>query len=120
MDDDLLLGFVEELFHNAPTYLALAAGVLVAVALMHRHPGPAVRALIGFVWLFAVSVTSLAWRTIFVIEFFPDAPPVELTERLTYLGLSGLEAVGYLILLSAVFAGRPHPRARHYRQDPDD
>jgi hypothetical protein len=117
--DDLLIDFLEELFHNAPTFVALAAGVLVAVALLHKYPAPALRAILGFAWLFAAAVASLAWRTVLVAEFFPDAP-FSLEERLSYLGLSALEGIGYLILLSAVFVGREDRRARHFREDPHD
>jgi hypothetical protein len=83
-----------------------------------RHPRAARWAVLGFGWMFTSAVFSLAWRTMFVIEFFPNNPPLDPLEFLSYLLFSLSEGLAFIFLLIAfIVALTPHRLRGYYDED---
>ena len=115
---DLFGDFLEGLLLNAPVFLALAVGAIISLTYWERNPQVALFGTLGFTWL-ALSITaSIAWNRVLVPDVFPDAGSLE--EKLSYVAFSGLEAVGYVLLMLAAFMFRRQPRHAHYLDDPHD
>jgi hypothetical protein len=126
-DQEVIVDFVEGVLLNVPTFLALAVGALSAVTLGKHYPAVALRTLCGCAWLFGVYLLSIAWHTVFEPDLLPDGGALQ---QLAYLFLSALEAIGFAVLISAVFAGRypanyrrflepdleDEPRSRHRQE----
>lgn len=115
---DPVESFIEGVLMNAPTFLALGSGLVLALAWYGRHPPAATRAALGSAWLIAVYLSSIFWSMVLVPEWFPNGrTPAEVA---AYVGLSVMEATGYLILLSAAFTGRSLWSRRHFEERPHD
>src|SRR3982751_5372364 len=101
--EDTLWDFIEALFWKAPVYLTLFGGAVFALARYERHPAASLWAAAGFGWLFVMHLAAAAWRVFAVPELFPDPPPpTSLPESLSYVTVSALESVGYVLLLVAL------------------
>ncbi len=111
MDEDLLIDFVEALCLNLPTFLALGGGILAAVVAGRHHPAAALRVVLGCVWLGGVYLLSIAWHTFFEQDFLDEDGP---GRQLPYLVHSILEAIGFVFLISAAFAGRVSINRRYH------
>jgi hypothetical protein len=116
--DDLLWDFCEGVLLNAPTFIVLAVGAILALTHWERSPAVALFGTLGFVWLGLGYVAAIAWNRVLVPELFPNPGSTE--EKLSYVVLSGLEAVGFVFLMIAAFAYRRRPRHLHFYDDPGD
>lgn len=116
-NDNLLFDFLETLGYNMPTLITLTVGIVLTLANWQRHPSAARWALVGFSWLFIVGIVSIAWRTIGVVMVFPDNPPINSEEALSYVVLSGCEAFGYICFMVALSVVRKPHRPRHFFDD---
>jgi hypothetical protein len=118
-DSDLLLGFLEGVLLNLPTFLALGGGAVAAGMLGRVYPAAALRMVLGCSWLAGVYLLAIAWHTIFEPELFPDGTGAG--QKVAFLILSLLEAIGFVILFTAIFAGRyPANYRRYLEQAADD
>ena len=112
---DLLPDFLMALGYNAPGLLILIVALAVTLVHWHRHPRAARWAALGFGWLLGTLMLSLAWRTMFVVEFFPNNPPLDPLEFMSYLFFSLSEGLASIFLLTAfVVALTPHRPRRHF------
>jgi hypothetical protein len=114
--DDLLWDFLEGLALNAPTLITLAVGAAISLTHWERNPAVALFGSLGFVWLSLALIATIAWNRLLVPELFPqpDLP----TEKVSYLVLSGVEAVGFIFLMIAAFVYRRRPRRLHDDDEP--
>src|SRR5437588_11421445 len=115
--DDLLWDFCEGVLLNAPTFIVLALGAIIALTHWERNPAVALFGTLGFVWLGLGYVAAIAWNRVLVPEIFPNAGSTP--EKVSYVVLSGLEAIGFVFVMIAAFVYRRRPRHPHYYDEPD-
>jgi hypothetical protein len=119
LDEDLLLDFIEALLLNLPTFAALGGGAVAALVLGRTQPQVRWRTLLGCCWLALVYLFTIAWHSMFERELLGDPPPA--SAHLVDFLLSTAEAVGFVLLLSAIFTGRyPSSYRRYLEQYPDE
>jgi hypothetical protein len=98
---------------QAPTLLIYLAGIVLCAVWWRRAPRAAMLALIGTGILLATSV-AVTLATVYYINNRAATPVSSLSMIMTFIGIGGsvLRAVGFGLVLFAVFAQRP-PVAQH-------
>src|SRR4051812_32481881 len=106
--DDLLQDLVEAIVRQAPVYLVLVAGLAFSVARFGRHRTASAWAIVGFGWLLGFGLLADAWRDLRLYELvIPDDAAHWVIDALSCALFTGLQSVGLVYLLIAVYAGRP-------------
>ena len=116
--DDFLQNLVDMLVQHAPVYLALFAGLIFAVARWPSHPGASARAVIGLAWLLLFGLLADGWRELRIYELLiPDEHSHWLTDDLTCTFFYGLQSLGVIWILWAIYTGRPWRHTYRARYD---
>ena len=115
--DDLLWDFVEGVLLSAPMLITLAVGAAISLTHWERNPAVALFGTLGFVWLAFAAISTIAWNRLLVPEVFPE--PDTPAEKVSYLILSGMDAIGFVFLMIAAFVYRRRPPRSHDNDEPN-
>jgi hypothetical protein len=116
MADFVVVHFLELAVRNLPALVMLAICAIVTWSQRQRHPTSARWAFFAFAWFLAVDFIIIGWYSIRIFVLANDAH-AEITDLISGMVLSCMEALGFLFFFLAVNAARTPYRPRTFFDD---